>query len=675
MSRHLPFSIYLKSAAVFLLILLLGAWINYVHSQQYIEEQKTVALQVATAEVGALSQNLNASISLVYTLETLLRERGFAIDQESLERFAPQLRKQHSAVSSLQYAPDGIVSFVDPLAGNEKAVGHNLLVDKKRNKEAFDSVEKRTLTLAGPFELLQGGVAVVARLPIFRSAGTQDDFWGFSTVLIRIDDLLNSTTLGELKSKGYEWTLHRIHPDNNSPHVFYGTSDELLADSVHLTMNVPNAQWFISVQPVAGWLAGLSTHIIREAFFWLFLAGVFSYFAFFFQKQPIYLKKQIELGTAELREAKNVLEVSENRLAQVAENEEMWIWEVDAEGLYTYCSPTCEKIFGYPASEIVGQKYFYDFFDPDDREKLKKAAFAVFKKKKSFIKFVNRNIDRSGNYVWLSTSGVPLLDNDGNLTGYRGADVNITAQVVAEESRKRMETQAIRTSQLATLGELSAGVAHEINNPINGVINYAQIILDKSGSEPNQEDLARRIIQEGERIAAIVSKLLSFSRKEDAEHRWHDVRSLIDTPLTLISKKLAHDGIIVDVDIDEGVNQVKCNGQQIEQVFLNLLTNAQYALNKKNPQRAENKRIQLQAARVVREDNPFVSLEIKDFGIGIPEEILSEIFTPFYTTKEIGVGTGLGLCISEDIMKIHNGSISIESLEGEYTKVTISLPA
>ncbi len=138
---------------------------------------------------------------------------------------------------------------------------------------------------------------------------------------------------------------------------------------------------------------------------------------------------------------KKALEESEERFKQVAENAEEWIWEVDAHGLYTYASPVVEKILGYKPEELVGQKHFYDLFHPEDKERVKKAALEVFAKKKSFREYINRNIHKNSNTVWISTSGVPVLDREGNLVRYRGADTNITNRKQAEEALRESEAQ------------------------------------------------------------------------------------------------------------------------------------------------------------------------------------------------------------------------------------------
>jgi len=142
---------------------------------------------------------------------------------------------------------------------------------------------------------------------------------------------------------------------------------------------------------------------------------------------------ELERAETERRQAEEALQQSNRRFKDIAQNALEWIWEVDAEGKYTYTSAVVEKILGYKPNEVLG-KYFYDLFHPDDREELKKAAFEVFAKKRPFRQFVNRNIHKNGEVVWLSTSGVPILDKEENFLGYRGADVDITERKQAEEA-------------------------------------------------------------------------------------------------------------------------------------------------------------------------------------------------------------------------------------------------
>jgi len=141
----------------------------------------------------------------------------------------------------------------------------------------------------------------------------------------------------------------------------------------------------------------------------------------------------------ERKRMEDALHKSEERFQQVAENAQVWIWEVDAEGLYTYASPAVEQILGYKPEEVVGTKHFYDFFRAAGREEQKKAAFEVFSKKLPFRDFQNLNVHKNGSGVWLSTSAVPVLDEDGNSLGYRGSDTDITEHKRMEEKLRKSE--------------------------------------------------------------------------------------------------------------------------------------------------------------------------------------------------------------------------------------------
>lgn len=149
---------------------------------------------------------------------------------------------------------------------------------------------------------------------------------------------------------------------------------------------------------------------------------------------------ELEKSRTELKRTEEALRENEERFRIITENALAWIWEVDANGKYTYASPLVEKILGYKPEEVL-KKHFYDLFHPEEREELKKAAFDVFLKKQSFREFINKNVHKNGKTVWLSTSGSPILDSKGNLIGYRGADIDITERKRAEEALRESEEQ------------------------------------------------------------------------------------------------------------------------------------------------------------------------------------------------------------------------------------------
>jgi len=233
--------------------------------------------------------------------------------------------------------------------------------------------------------------------------------------------------------------------------------------------------------------------------------------------------------------------------------------------------------------------------------------------------------------------------------------------------------ETIRTSQMASLGELSAGVAHEINNPVGGVINYAQILLNRRQlqADDQESELLKRIIKEGERIASIVRSLLAFSRADGDRVEAVTLRQVVDEALALISGRLHQDGIEATVDIPDDLPAVRGNPQQLEQLVLNLLGNASDSLNSKFAVAARSEKQLRLTARLVEQR---LRLEVYDNGSGVSEALREKIFTPFFSTKPAEKGTGLGLSICAEIARRHGGSIELDSRSGDYSRFTLILP-
>ncbi len=263
---------------------------------------------------------------------------------------------------------------------------------------------------------------------------------------------------------------------------------------------------------------------------------------------------------------------------------------------------------------------------------------------------------------------MPVKNPEGKVHGLLLSLFNVT-------DRKLAEAEAIRAGQLAALGELAAGVAHEINNPVNGIINYAQILLNKCDTESKEYDVASRIIKESNRIATIVKNLLSFARDRKEEKKPVHINKIMTETLALTETQLRKDGIILKVNIPQDLPEISAHSQQIQQVFLNLLSNARYALNQKYQGAHNDKILEILGEKVTIDNNPYVHITFHDRGTGISSDILDQVMNPFFSTKPDNAGTGLGLSISHGIISDHGGKIVINSVEGEFTKVLIDLPA
>jgi signal transduction histidine kinase len=239
--------------------------------------------------------------------------------------------------------------------------------------------------------------------------------------------------------------------------------------------------------------------------------------------------------------------------------------------------------------------------------------------------------------------------------------------------RKTIEAQNQQMARLADLGEMASGVAHEINNPISGVINCAELLKGKLPAEDERQGIADRIIHEGLRIANIVKALLTIAHPGSSKEKIN-VEESINTVLALFEHKLESAGVHVSVEAAGDLPQIKGDRQKIEQVLLNLISNSYDALNAKFPEPGPEKDLKIRIYADKEDGRELLFVEIHDQGGGIPKEIIGRIFDPFFTTKPAGSGTGIGLGFCYQIINSHGGDIRVESEEGKYAQFTIELP-
>jgi len=285
----------------------------------------------------------------------------------------------------------------------------------------------------------------------------------------------------------------------------------------------------------------------------------------------------------------------------------------------------------------------------------------------------NPVLTRSGKQRIIAWNDIVLLDDIGNITGTLSSGEDITEYRRAEQDRMEMESQLRQTQKLESIGTLASGVAHEINNPLTGIINYAQLIHDRI-DDAKLCDYAQGIIEEGNRVANIVKSLLSFSRQESEKHSLSSILDIIDSTLSLIGSVLRKDQIQLLVEIAPDLPLLQCRSQQIQQILLNLLTNARDALNDRYPEFDENKTLRISAELVKREERSWIRTIVEDHGIGIPADIIERIYDPFFSTKPKERGTGLGLSISYGLVGEHHGQLLVESEPNAYTRFIMDLP-
>jgi len=327
-------------------------------------------------------------------------------------------------------------------------------------------------------------------------------------------------------------------------------------------------------------------------------------------------------------------------------------------------NPAAEKIFGYRESEVLG-KHPYEIIVPEDlipetepvKQKLQKGSDSSHRR--------GENITKDGRRIYCSWLNTPVQDADGEVISVLSMAQDITLE-------RRLQNETIRSAQLASIGQLAASVAHEINNPINGVINYCELLLrDRQKLESRQIEILERALKEGDRIAIIVRSLLNFAREPSTSMTMQDIGGIVQEAIDLLQAEIKKSGIDVHVKSKGCRPVLRCNPQQIEQVIINILQNAIDALNEVPP---EKKEIVISCRSEEAENRSEFILAIENNGPMIPLHLQEKIFEPFMTTKKSGSGTGLGLGISQEIMRKHGGTIRVKSLENEPVEMALVFP-
>ncbi len=372
----------------------------------------------------------------------------------------------------------------------------------------------------------------------------------------------------------------------------------------------------------------------------------------------------------ERKRAEAALRESEERFRQVAENIGDFIWEIDADGLYTYTSPSVKKILGYAPDELVGKMHFYDLFAPEVREELKRSAFEVFATKQPFRAFPNPNLRKDGRVVHLETSGSPMLDEAGDLIGYRGVDTDIT-------QRQQIEARMRQAEKMEALGTLTGGIAHDFNNILAAMMGFAELTKSKLPAGSPDERHLQMVMDAGLRGRELIKQMLTFSRQTEQEKKPLQLSTLAKETARFLRASIPTT-ISIGVDVESESGPVLADPVQLQQVLMNLCTNAAHAMKEKGG--ALDLTLS-DFSMAPSEGTPggmkpgfYIKLVVRDTGIGIPPELLNRIFDPFFTTKKPDEGTGLGLSVAQGIIRQHDGYITVESQPGIGSAFTIYLP-
>ncbi len=340
----------------------------------------------------------------------------------------------------------------------------------------------------------------------------------------------------------------------------------------------------------------------------------------------------------------------------------------DPKGKITYVNRGMEDILGWPKEKLIGTHISRFYLNGiDEARKIMKILRESERHRNYEITMVVEGDGREGRTIPILTSNALLKDENGQIIGTMGIFKDLSEQKKLEEKLRRTMATLIQTGKMRALGDLVAGVAHELNNPLMASTTLLHVIDENMASDDPNRKRFELIKQCNQRIGKIVSQLREFSRQSRFELLSVNVNESMENVLTMTSQQLMNHNIRVVRRFQPDLPRIMGDSNQLEQVFLNLISNARDAMENTTEK-------SLTIETLAHSENRTVEVSIGDTGKGIPPENMDKIFDPFFSTKEVGKGTGLGLSICYSIIELHGGKIEVDSMVGSGSTFRIFLP-
>jgi len=357
------------------------------------------------------------------------------------------------------------------------------------------------------------------------------------------------------------------------------------------------------------------------------------------------------------------LEEQRNRLRTIIESEPECVKLHDRQGVILKINPAGRALLDAMSSEQVVGRTVYDFLVPEYHEAYRALTRRVFAGERATLAFEVTGL--GGRRRWLETHATPLRDGEGHIDALLAITRDIDQRKRTEAKLRQQQAELAHVCRLSTLSELASGLAHELSQPLCAISSYAESAAALPGADGELRNLLERVVEQSGRAAVIIGRLRDFVRKRAPRPAATPPRVIVDNVLHFTAAELRHHDVVMHSSVTPDLPPVCADRVQIEQVLVNLITNAIQALARVP---AGGRRITLEA---VMEDESSVAFRVRDNGCGIGPEHRARLFTPFFTTRSGGLG--LGLSISRTIVEDHGGRIAC-TVEGDETRFCFTLP-
>ncbi|RMH23674.1 MAG: hypothetical protein D6701_00035 [Gemmatimonadetes bacterium] len=648
------------------------AWGQSVHARWLQDRLRRSVTSELTGYARALSSALAQRAALLEGLRAWMAVGSQDLPTE-FPAFAAQLTRGASGIRAVQVIEGGVIRHTYPDSGNQGVVGYDLLADPRPRirEDLLRAWERDSVTVSGPVDLIQGGLGIILR----RSVGAPGDRSApVVAVVLDVAPLLTEAGVLTRKLGRLELCLTDARGE-----VFFGHGLPADAAPAGVDVMLPEGRWRLEGLPLGGW-RGATLADTR-----LFLAGasllalLITLIAYLVVDRHYRLARAVRERTAQLSSANELLseaveqrQLSDERLAAALRAGRVSPWTLDlASGrvdlvgldgldLATPPEPTADGVL-----EVI---------HPDDRERFLRTVSAGLRDGGFELEFRVRRTDAS--WAWVRTRGRVLPGPAGPRSLAVGALADIS-QI------RDLESMLAHSQRLEAVGRLAAGVAHDFNNLLLVVRGQVELLRDTAAGQGVEEDLdaIESAVEQG---ALITRQLLTFGRRDDPRPERLVLDDAVREGLDLVGRLIGA-STRVESALGAGDACVRMDRAQASQVIVNLAVNARDAMPdggvlrvstwvEGGPAGGPGEEAGGSADALASPPVGVAVLEISDTGVGIPEDEIPRIFQPYYTTKEAGQGSGLGLATVHGIVRAARGTIAVRSEPGKGTTFTIRLP-
>jgi len=390
-------------------------------------------------------------------------------------------------------------------------------------------------------------------------------------------------------------------------------------------------------------------------------------------KKPTYKEleqkiKKLEKKVETFSKVDEILAESEMRCPLLPKDLPGFVYKGFKDWSVEFTDNKVEALTGYSREEFNSKKLKWsDLILKEDIKFARESFIRALKTHDSYAREY-RVKTRAGEILWIQDRGQIIYDKKGEVKYTTGTFFDISDRRMVEETLKKRSEQLIQARKLASLGVLTSGVAHELNNPLNNISTSIQILIEEL-EEGNIEQKLNRLIEvekQVERAKNIIKALLEFSHAKSLSFKRVQFKNLVKKSIELIKEEMP-DEISINMNVPENI-EANLDPKRVQQVLINLMLNSIQAM-------MEGGVLTIRAWESIEDDEKMLYFQVQDTGHGISKQDVNKIFDPFFTTKYVGIGSGLGLSISHSIIEQHEGRIDVESIPGEKTKFTVILPS